>query len=75
MKTFATRSRHRSRVVRGSVAGTRTIGRAPRDHDYDAPAPGSYTLPVIKPAADGALLDSNGQTGPPRANSRAAASR
>ena len=30
------------------------------DHDYDAPAPGTYTLPIIKPAADGALLDSAG---------------
>jgi protein SCO1 len=29
------------------------------DYDYDPPAPGSYTLPVVKPAADGALLDSN----------------
>ena len=31
------------------------------EHDYDAPAPGTYTLPVIKPAADGALLDSAGK--------------
>ena len=31
------------------------------DYDYDAPTPGSYMLPVIKPAADGALLDSDGQ--------------
>jgi protein SCO1 len=30
------------------------------DHDYDPPMPGSYTLPVVKAAADGALLDSNG---------------
>jgi cytochrome oxidase Cu insertion factor (SCO1/SenC/PrrC family) len=29
------------------------------DYDYDPPVPGSYTLPVVKPAADGALLDSN----------------
>jgi cytochrome oxidase Cu insertion factor (SCO1/SenC/PrrC family) len=29
------------------------------DHDYDPPAPGTYKLPVIKPAADGALLDSD----------------
>jgi protein SCO1 len=28
------------------------------EYDYDPPAPGSYTLPVIKPAAGGALLDS-----------------
>jgi cytochrome oxidase Cu insertion factor (SCO1/SenC/PrrC family) len=31
------------------------------DHDYDAPAPGSYNLPVVKPAADGEVLDSKGQ--------------
>ena len=31
------------------------------DYDYDAPAPGTYKLPVIKPAADGALLDSTGK--------------
>jgi len=31
------------------------------DYDYDAPVPGSYSLPVIKPAADGALLDSAGK--------------
>ncbi|MBI3867386.1 MAG: SCO family protein [Verrucomicrobia bacterium] len=31
------------------------------DYDYDLPVPGSYTLPVIKPAADGALLDSTGK--------------
>ena len=29
------------------------------DYDYDPPKPGTYTLPVIKPAADGALLDAN----------------
>jgi protein SCO1 len=28
------------------------------DYDYDPPAPGSYSLPVVKPAAPGALLDS-----------------
>jgi cytochrome oxidase Cu insertion factor (SCO1/SenC/PrrC family) len=40
-----------------SLAGDRTA-----DHDYDAPAPGSYTLPVIKTAADGALLDPQGKS-------------
>jgi len=30
------------------------------DHDYDPPAPGTYALPVVKPAADGAVLDSKG---------------
>jgi protein SCO1 len=32
------------------------------DYDYDPPAPGSYTLPIIKSAADGALLDSKGKS-------------
>ena len=32
------------------------------EYDYDPPAPGSYSLPVIKPAADGALLDSNNKS-------------
>ena len=31
------------------------------DHDYDAPVPGTYQLPIIKPAADGALLDAAGK--------------
>lgn len=30
------------------------------DYDYDPPAPGSYSLPVIKAASDGVLLDSSG---------------
>lgn len=30
------------------------------DYDYDAPVSGTYELPVIKRAADGALVDSNG---------------
>jgi cytochrome oxidase Cu insertion factor (SCO1/SenC/PrrC family) len=28
--------------------------------DFDAPRPGSYRLPVLKPAADGAVLDADG---------------
>ena len=32
------------------------------DYDYDPPKPGSYTLPVIKPAGDGALLDANNKS-------------
>jgi protein SCO1 len=31
------------------------------EHDYDAPAPGSYNLPIVKAASDGALLDSSGK--------------
>jgi cytochrome oxidase Cu insertion factor (SCO1/SenC/PrrC family) len=32
------------------------------DHDYDAPVPGTYTLPTIKPAADGALAAPDGRS-------------
>lgn len=31
-----------------------------KDFDYDPPVPGSYSLPVVKAAPDGAILDSNG---------------
>ncbi len=31
------------------------------DYDYDPPVPGSYSLPVVKAAADGAIFDSNGK--------------
>jgi cytochrome oxidase Cu insertion factor (SCO1/SenC/PrrC family) len=45
-----------------ALAGDITITARDADYDYEAPAPGSYTLPVIKPAADGALLDTKGQS-------------
>jgi len=32
------------------------------DYDYDAPVPGSYTLPAVKRAADGQALDSKGRS-------------
>ena len=32
------------------------------DHDYDAPEPGSYELPVVQRAADGEVLDAQGRT-------------
>jgi hypothetical protein len=31
------------------------------DHDYEAPMPGSYQLPILMRAADGEVLNSNGQ--------------
>jgi cytochrome oxidase Cu insertion factor (SCO1/SenC/PrrC family) len=34
---------------------------ATHDFEYDAPEPGTYALPVIGTAADGALLDSTGK--------------
>ncbi|MCC7373373.1 MAG: SCO family protein [Verrucomicrobiales bacterium] len=42
----------------GALAATRETS---TDYDYPPPAPGTYTLPVIKRAADGALLDVTGQ--------------
>jgi protein SCO1 len=46
-----------------AIATVRLTGAAelPRDseYDYDPPAPGSYSLPVVKSAVDGVLLDSN----------------
>jgi cytochrome oxidase Cu insertion factor (SCO1/SenC/PrrC family) len=32
------------------------------DYDYDPPAAGTYNLPIVKVAPDGALLDSNGKS-------------
>jgi protein SCO1 len=32
------------------------------DYDYDPPVPGSYALPVIKLAPDGAIIDSNSKS-------------
>ena len=48
-----------------AAIGSATAGEIPgrdRDHDYDAPPPGSYNLPIVKIAPDGALLDSNGKS-------------
>jgi cytochrome oxidase Cu insertion factor (SCO1/SenC/PrrC family) len=33
-----------------------------RDYDYEPPVPGSYSLPVVKVAGDGAIFDSNGKS-------------
>ena len=57
MKTLATLFA----LVSVSVAVIAADTARTAEHDYDAPAPGSYTLPVIKPAADGTLLDSTGK--------------
>jgi len=46
--------------IAGIAAGADNLLPRDSDHDYDPPAPGSYTLPVVKIAADGALLDANG---------------
>jgi protein SCO1/2 len=47
--------------IAGGSAFAANPGRTP-DHDYDAPKPGSYQLPVIKPAADGEVLDVKGRS-------------
>jgi protein SCO1 len=55
--------------IRPSVALACALGGAvfadglPRtsDYDYEPPAPGSYMLPALKPAADGEVLDSTGR--------------
>jgi cytochrome oxidase Cu insertion factor (SCO1/SenC/PrrC family) len=47
-----------------STAGLTDAADLPRDSDYDynPPIPGSYSLPVVKAAADGAIFDSNGKS-------------
>lgn len=47
-----------------AIASVSADNVAPRDsdYDYDPPVPGSYSLPVVKPAGDGALLDSEGKS-------------
>ncbi len=37
-----------------------SFGRTP-DYDYEPPVPGSYRLPAIKPAGDGAVIDAEGR--------------
>jgi cytochrome oxidase Cu insertion factor (SCO1/SenC/PrrC family) len=50
-------------LVAGALGGTLLAADLPRtgDYDYDSPTPGSYTLPTVKRAADGDVLDSRGQ--------------
>jgi cytochrome oxidase Cu insertion factor (SCO1/SenC/PrrC family) len=50
-------------ALAGTLGGTLFAADLPRnsDYDYTAPAPGSYTLPAVKPAADGDVLDSTGR--------------
>lgn len=45
-------------TAKGMAAADDAFGRN-GDYDYESPKPGTYTLPIIKPAADGALLDTN----------------
>lgn len=45
-----------------AAASSGSLAHRDSDYDYDSPIPGSYSLPVVKEAADGALLDSNGKS-------------
>jgi protein SCO1/2 len=47
--------------VTAAVAADNAISHD-QDYDYDPPVPGSYSLPVIKVAADGAIIDSNSKS-------------
>lgn len=50
-------------IVAAAVAfGSAAAADRDPDHDYDPPEAGTYQLPVIKPAAGGALVDSTGRT-------------
>jgi protein SCO1/2 len=65
MKT--SRSRALALVLVAYLAGQIVSAAADRalphdsDYDYDPPVPGSYALPVIKLAPDGAIIDSAGK--------------
>src|SRR5262245_40050050 len=50
-------------LVVAALTGKLIAADLPRtsDHDYDPPVPGTYALPTVKPAADGAVLDAKGQ--------------
>ena len=45
----------------GPVATVTAVGHGSTAFAYDAPEPGSYTLPTIRPAPDGRVLDSTGR--------------
>ncbi|WP_438481273.1 SCO family protein [Oleiharenicola lentus] len=51
-------------ILLGGVPAANAQSTLPRtaEHDYDTPAAGSYRLPVIRAAGDGAVLDATGQT-------------
>jgi cytochrome oxidase Cu insertion factor (SCO1/SenC/PrrC family) len=49
-----------SSALLGEPAGLRAF-EVDADYAYEAPVPGTYTLPKIKSAADGEVLDANGR--------------
>jgi cytochrome oxidase Cu insertion factor (SCO1/SenC/PrrC family) len=58
LKHFLTKS-----LAMAALNGALFAADLPRtaDHDYDAPVPGTYKLPIVKKAADGEVLDSEGR--------------
>lgn len=72
--SFRTRTRLRRLMSLSLLGVALTAGNAPakganaeipnfsrsEEYDYEPPAPGTYKLPVVKPAADGAVLDPKG---------------
>lgn len=66
MKTFLTLLSLCTAAVASALADGDTsraelsLGRT-AEYDYDVPVPGSYTLPVLKPAVDGEVLASDGK--------------
>jgi protein SCO1 len=59
---FAPGSSFAAAGIAAALGGMAAAADLPRttDYDYDPPAPGTYTLPRIKPAADGEVLDIEG---------------
>jgi cytochrome oxidase Cu insertion factor (SCO1/SenC/PrrC family) len=51
-------------LATAALSGAAFAADLPRtaDHDYDAPASGSYKLPIVKKAEDGEVLDSEGRS-------------
>ena len=46
-------------LISAKVSGQESLRTA--EYDYEAPAPGTYELPIIKTAGDGEVLDSEGR--------------
>jgi cytochrome oxidase Cu insertion factor (SCO1/SenC/PrrC family) len=51
-------------ILSGVVVSAKADNLFPRDkdYDYDPPVPGSYSLPVVKVAPDGGIIDSAGRS-------------
>jgi cytochrome oxidase Cu insertion factor (SCO1/SenC/PrrC family) len=49
-------------VVATTFAADGELSSRDAEHDYDPPVPGSYSLPVVKVAPDGAIIDSDSKS-------------